>query len=173
VVPHLWLGQVFQLLTKRLGVMMRKTSSYHPQTNGGLVGLERAHRSMKQLLLQVVERTGTSWPDALPLVAMLMNSAVHSSTGVSPNFVLFGRDVSMPLDVMVLPAEIADLDAKEHGLEVVQRMKTTYAAVQEQQLKSASRNGRRVNQDRVPFEAEVGDFVFVNLHRVVNCGCKG
>ena len=83
------------------GVSKSRTSAYHPQGDG-LV--ERFNRSLLQLLRTYVDKEA-DWERYLPLVLYAYRTADHSSTGVSPFELMFGRQPAPTL------AELSDLSA--------------------------------------------------------------
>ena len=72
------------------GIVKSRTTSYHPQGDG-LV--ERFNRSLLQMLRAFVEKE-SDWERYLPLVLYAYRTAVHSSTGVTPFSLMFGRSPS-------------------------------------------------------------------------------
>ena len=89
---HLDQGQNFEstLLRSTLevfGVVKSHTTAYHPQGDGMV---ERFNRSLLQLLRTYVEKEN-EWERYLPLVLFAYRTATHSSTGVSPFTLMFGR----------------------------------------------------------------------------------
>ena len=43
---------------------------------------------------------GRNWVECLPMVELLVNSAITESTGMSPAYVMFGRWLRMPVDCL-------------------------------------------------------------------------
>ena len=41
---------------------------------------------------------GRNWVECLPMVKLVVNSAVAESTGMSPAYVMFGQRFRMPVD---------------------------------------------------------------------------
>ena len=41
-----------------------------------------------------------NWLQALPMAELAINSAVSDSTGMSPAFVVYGRSVRLPVDLL-------------------------------------------------------------------------
>ena len=72
---------------KSFGVHKSHTTAYHPE-GGGMV--ERFNRSLLQLLRSYVDNEA-DWEQHLPLVLYAYRTAAHSSTGVSPYMLMFGR----------------------------------------------------------------------------------
>ena len=70
------------------GVSKLRTTAYHPQGDGMV---ERLNRSLLQMLRTYVERQ-EDWEKYLPLVLHAYRSAPHSSTGISPFMLMFGRE---------------------------------------------------------------------------------
>lgn len=74
------------------GVNKTRTTAYHPQGDGMV---ERFNRSLLQLLRAYVKKK-EDWEQYLPLVLYAYRTAVHSSTGVSPFQLMFGRTQEFP-----------------------------------------------------------------------------
>ena len=70
------------------GIQKSHTTAYHPQGDG-LV--ERFNRSLLQLLRAYIDKH-SDWEQHLPLALYAYRTAIHSSTGVSPHFLMFGRE---------------------------------------------------------------------------------
>ncbi|KRZ47210.1 Gag-Uncharacterized protein, partial [Trichinella nativa] len=82
---------------KIFGVEKTRSSPYHPQGNG-LV--ERANRTLLNTLAKLChESQDRSWDQLLPLATMAYNSTAHETTGQSPFCMLFGKQMSLPLDI--------------------------------------------------------------------------
>lgn len=118
------------------GIAKSRTTAYHPQGDGMV---ERLNRSLLQLLRLYVDKQPADWERYLPLVLYAYRTAVHSSTGVSPFQLMFGRqpkssdfDHQLAFDVSSyqghLQAKIAELrDLVETNLaEAAAHQKTTY-----------------------------------------------
>lgn len=69
------------------GVSKSRTTAYHPQGDGMV---ERFNRSLLQLFRTYTSRQA-DWEQHLPLVLYAYRSAVHSSIGVAPFQLMFGR----------------------------------------------------------------------------------
>jgi transposase InsO family protein len=105
-------------LCTRLGIDKVRTTAYHPASNGSV---ERLHRSMNSMLAKSVDDNQKNWTEVLPYVMAAYRSAVHESTGYSPNFLHFGREVRAPLDLVLKP-EPDDLSINDYVATVQQRL---------------------------------------------------
>ena len=70
------------------GIQKSHTTAYHPQGDG-LV--ERFNRSLLQLLRTYIDKQ-SDWEQHLPLALYAYRTATHSSTGISPHLLMFGRE---------------------------------------------------------------------------------
>jgi hypothetical protein len=84
-------SSVWDALTRRLGVKMRFTTAYHPQSNG-LV--ERLHRHLKEALR--ARLAGADWPQHLPWVLLGLGAAPREDSGISAAELVYGCPLSLP-----------------------------------------------------------------------------
>ena len=78
---------------RRLGVEHVQTSAYHPQANGAV---ERLVRTMKEILAAKVTGAMHDWPAVMPQVRAEYMDRLHSSTGFSPNQLVYTTPVRLP-----------------------------------------------------------------------------
>lgn len=78
------------------GCKKDRTTPYHPQGNGAC---ERFNRTLLSLLSTIDVGSQAQWPTALPALLQAYNNTTHSSTGMTPHYVLFGRHARLPVDV--------------------------------------------------------------------------
>ncbi|VUZ49359.1 unnamed protein product [Hymenolepis diminuta] len=78
-----------------------RTTSYHPESNGQV---ERTNRTLKSLLRLQLERfEQNQWDVALPTCLLAYRAAVHASTGHTPAFLTYGREIRLAADVINEP----------------------------------------------------------------------
>ena len=89
-----FLSYQVQNLLQRFGIQHRRTSPYHPQTNGRL---EKFNDVLTQMLARMTapERQN-AWDECLPDALLAHRAHTSSSTGVSPFFLLYGREARLP-----------------------------------------------------------------------------
>lgn len=80
-------------------VVHRKSTSYHPQTNGLT---ERFNRTLGDMIAMYVSSDHSNLDLVLSFVTYAYNTATQAITGFSPFFLLYGREPSCILDT-VLP----------------------------------------------------------------------
>ena len=84
-------------MCKLLGIHKTRTTPYHPQSDGMV---ERFNRTLAAMLSAYVSTNQRDWDEQLPYVTMAYRSTEHETTGLSPNMLMVGREVSTPLDLM-------------------------------------------------------------------------
>ncbi|TNC93563.1 MAG: putative integrase core domain protein, partial [Rhodocyclaceae bacterium] len=90
-------NQVMHGLCDWAGTIKTRTTPYHPQGNGAV---ERVNRTIREAVTAICEEFGTKWTDALPFALWSMRSAVSRTTGSTPYYLLFGREMRLPFDYL-------------------------------------------------------------------------
>ena len=90
-------SDVFKEVCGLLNIMKTRTTAYHPQRDG-LV--ERFNRTLQDMIATTVKDHPFDWEQALPKVCMAYNTSVHSTTGYTPFYLMFGREARLPIDIV-------------------------------------------------------------------------
>ena len=83
----------FRHQLERFGVEHIHTSSHHPQSNGAA---ERVVQTLKSMLAAKVAGAMHDWRSMLPTLRMEYMQRRHSTTGYSPNELVFATEVRLP-----------------------------------------------------------------------------
>ena len=75
---------------------------YHPQSDGLT---ERWNRTLLGMLATCVEDRTENWEDYVQKVCMAYNTSTYATTGFTPFFLMFRRQVRIPADLMYGTAE--------------------------------------------------------------------
>ena len=87
---------LFRRRCEILGI--EKIRTVHNPKSDGLV--ERHNRTIQAMLARVVNECRNDWDDHLPFVMRAYRASRHDSTKCSPNLLMFGREVTFPVDLM-------------------------------------------------------------------------
>ena len=68
--------------------------------------VERTNKTIVQIIakLKDPERNQRDGDEQIPFALLAYQSTVHRSTGETPNMMMLGREVELPLDLMIAPA---------------------------------------------------------------------
>ena len=89
-------SKLFQSLMHSLQIDLTRTTSFHPQSN---VVTERMNRTLLNLLAKTLDDFQSNWNHQAPYVMMAFRTSVHESTGYTPQFLVFGEKISLPIDI--------------------------------------------------------------------------
>ena len=124
---------LFANLLKKFEIDKTRTATFHAQSNSVI---ERMNRTLLNMLAKCINEDQTNWSVKLPYVLMAYRSSVHESTGFTPHHLVFGHEISLPLDLKyrpppgTIPVDVHDwISQKEEAFrqayELVRRNATT------------------------------------------------
>ena len=122
-------SQLIAEICKLLGIKKTHTTAYHPQSDG-LV--ERFNRTLLGMLSTATRDNPFNWESHLRPLCMAYNTSVHPTTGFSPFFLMFGRQVRMPVDVMYGSPNDEEASPAEHVANLKKRLESAYQRVRDQ-----------------------------------------
>ena len=94
-------NNLFNKMTSLLQIKHTYSMPYHPMGNASI---ESSHFRIKTILRASLGRQPTSlWPVAVRGAVRTFNSLQQSSTGLTPNFLFYGRETALPLSSLVSP----------------------------------------------------------------------
>ena len=140
-----FIAELFSETCKLLGIRRKLTATYHPQTNM----TERVNRTLKQQIRIYAQQNQKTWDKEIQKLAFAIRTSVNETTGETPAFLNFGRDLKIPLDLIVgeeiqePPADLPDNKTiQQYKTNLIDSLKTAfniareYAEVQKWQQKS-------------------------------------
>jgi len=90
-------SQVMRELKSLLGIRGTFITPYRPCSNGLC---ERTNGTIESMIMCMVEEERHTWDKVLPYVLSAYRATPHTSTGYSPNMMLYGRETNLPCDIM-------------------------------------------------------------------------
>ena len=140
-------------LHKLIGMELRMSSAYHPESDGST---ERANRTVSQMLRQCVGPNQRDWVSKLPAIEFAINMARSESTGYAPFFLNTGR---MPRP-MIWDGAAAD---EYPGVRAyAQKVKAAVMAAHDCLIAARVKQTRDANRRRRPAPFAEGDLVYVS-----------
>ena len=119
------------------------------------------------MLAAYVNTRLTDWDDLLPPVMMAYRSSVHRTLDETPNAMLLGREVRLPMSAMVgLPPE-ADYDQKlatDYAADLSEAMQQAHSTVAEHMDASYSYQKKQYDRNVKVQTLQVGQAVWLRVY---------
>lgn len=150
-------SNLFQAVCALLQIAKTRTTAYRPSANGQV---ERMNRIVLHIIRCLLGRNKRDWDEYLPYVGMAIRATVNRSTGFTPNMMVFGREVTMPIDIIMGTADAEQHEPGEYLMGLIERLKQTHALARDT-LQAAQEYQKRTYDVRTRQRAfEVGDLVY-------------
>jgi len=149
-------AQAWMSIHQKLGTKMAHIAAYNAKANGAAEVMVKQMKTM----LAAFERQGLKWWRSLPACEKAYNDSVHSATGYTPFYMVFGRHPLPDLQSILEPAE--DRLVQEFINSTQSELARVYEdAISKVQANSIRETARR-NAGRSPtLEYKVGDYVYL------------
>ena len=151
-------GQLMSEICKLLGIDKMRTTAYKPSTNAAV---ERFHRTMNSMLGRMVDENQRDWDLMLPYVMAAYRSSRHEATQYTPNYLMLGREVYAPVDIVYsCPQNPASSNYDGYAEELEERLNRAYSFVRNHLKRAAERNKKYYDLRVRPQRYKVGDWVY-------------
>ena len=112
---------------KILGITKTRTTAFRPQSDGFV---ERFNRTLQQMISLFVNEKQTNWDRVIPMVLTAYRATPQETTGQSPNMLMLGREITLPVDLVAGPPPGEEShEVTEYGAELRNRMEKAFEAV--------------------------------------------
>ena len=139
---------------EELGTRLHFSTAYHPQTDGQS---ERTIQTLEDMLRACVLDFGGSWDAYLPLAEFSYNNSHHSSIGMPPFELLYGRRCRTPICWGEVGQRVMG------STEIVLQTSEQIQQVRQRLLTAQSRQKSYADRCRSELEFQVGDFVLLKV----------
>lgn len=161
-----FVGREMKQLASTYEVQLKHTAYYHPQANA----CERQHRTLKVMLSSFVKDKQRDWDVLLPKVACAMRTSRSESTGLTPYFINFGREM-----VLRGPDHVPPLNQQQEGSEPLPPpeerasiLEKVFRDVRKRLDQAQARSQKNYNLRRRDVRYEIGDRVWRREHALSN-----
>lgn len=161
----IFLSHLWQELFRLSGTKLRMSSAYHPQSDGQT---EIVNKVLQQYLRCFVFDQPAKWGRILHWTEWHYNTSIHSSTGLTPFEIVYGKPPPTLLQyvqgsskIEAVESELLDRDS------VLEKLKAKL-------LKAQNTMKSYADKKRLPHPFKVGDLVFIKLrpHRQSSLGAQ-
>ena len=119
---------VIKEVSSLLQIKKTRTTPYHPQSDG-LV--ERFNRTLLSMLATTIADHPWDWEDNLRQLCYAYNTSVHSSTGYTPFFLMFGRQARIPVDLAFQLPQNTPVYHNPYAIHLQNTLRDSYKQVRE------------------------------------------
>ena len=135
-------GTVIQEICRLLNIKKSETPAYNAKSNI----VERAHRDLGAHLRSLMEETQQTWSECLPVALLAMQTSKCKSTGFSPFFMPYGREASLPIDVVYGSEPSRRLGPVQFANDLFNRLQKSFEIARENQKRMIIKNRQSYNQ---------------------------
>ena len=130
-----------------LGIHKTRTTAFHPQSDGFI---ERFNRTLQQMLSLYINDKQTDWDQIVPLVLAAYRATPQETTGQSPNLLMMGREVMLPVDLaMGIPPGDEPKEVTEYGVQLRDDMEQVFEVVRKRAGRAMERQKRYYDRRKV------------------------
>ncbi|KAK3084013.1 hypothetical protein FSP39_006719 [Pinctada imbricata] len=151
---------LFKQLCERMAIHKARTTAFRPSANDQV---ERYNSTLMDAVRCFSSRTPKYWDVYLPQLASALRSAINRSTGYTPNMLMLGRDVNMPVDLIFPGPEPSEKeDYEDYVNKLVVQIQSAHEIAREK-LKSGQAIAKRDYDLKVHEHTySVGDVVYIS-----------
>lgn len=151
-------SSLFKEVAALLGIGKTRTTAFHPQSDGMV---ERFNRTLEAMLSTVVSDNQQDWDLWLPHMTMAYRSSIHESTQETPNVMMLGREMNLPIDLMVPPSPGEEFSSINYVDELRSKFRKVHDIARVAAKKASERQKRTYDLSSNTKTYQVGDQVWL------------
>ncbi|PIK55025.1 Retrovirus-related Pol polyprotein from transposon [Apostichopus japonicus] len=151
-------SNLFKELAQLLGIDKTRTTAFHPQSDGMV---ERFNRTLEAMLSAVVSENQRDWDEWLPHVTMAYRSSVHETTGETPSVMMLGREMNLPVDLLVPPPHVEISSSISYVSKLEEKLRTVHEMARIETNASVERQKKSYDRLSNAKNYNVGDKVWL------------
>ena len=136
-------SKVMAQVCKLLDIEKTRTSPLHPQSDGQV---ECYNRTLVEMLRGKLKESQEDWDLQLQPCMMAYRSSIHESTGETPNMLMLGREIEVPLDVITELTPDSPPLTTEYALALQQRLAGAHEVARRHLGRAAERQKRNYDK---------------------------
>ena len=152
-------SNLFKEVCALLGIKKTRTTPYNPKSDGMV---ERFNRTLLGMLVTMIDpnENQQDWDRHIPFALAAYRSTVHETTQETPNMMMFGREVTHPLDLSANQPAAPQLNT-DYAENLRNRMDDIHTRVTEQTDKNMRRQKRNYDRHASNETLSSGQFVWL------------
>lgn len=155
-------SSLFKEICSMLEMAKLRTTPYRPSSNGQV---ERMNREILFKIRAYLDNRQRDWDVYLPIIGMALRATRNESTGYSPNMMMLGREVDLPLDMLVGPQTDQEANQSASSRSYVHDLQTrlhdTHAVARERLHDTLQQRKRLYDRKQHSSTFGVDDFVYL------------
>ena len=145
-----------------LGVKKTRTCPLHPRGDGFI---ERFNRILVSMVASILDpdRHQTDWDERIPYAMLAYRSAVQESTGETPAMMMMGREIMMPVDIVVAqPTPVEEETEPDYPSQLRQTLQDVHEKARSTLQMAANRQAKMYDRNTQLRSFNVGDWVWLH-----------
>ena len=150
---------LFRDCCRLLGIRKTRTTDLHPESDGMV---ERFKRTLVQEIAKRCRHGQSDWDQYIPSILLAYRSAEHESTGYTPAQLMLGRELRLPLDLLLeRPPGVESQSPADYVRSQSDRMRAVRTQVEKNLRTSAETMKQRKDLKATLKPLEEGDKVWL------------
>lgn len=152
-------SEVFQTVCELLDIDKTRTTPFRPQSDGQV---ERFNATLQKILATTSERCHWDWDLMVPYAVMAYRATKHSSTGFTPNMMLFGREITEPIDLVAgkPPNDTMTKTFPQYVVQMRERLELAHRVTRDALGQSVERAKKQYDKRAARTHYKIGDAVW-------------
>lgn len=143
---------------KLLKIEKHTTTAYHAQSDAVV---ERLNSTIINSLSHLVNESHNDWDRYLPFALLAHRTAVHTTTKFTPAFLLYGRELTLPHDILTQRPTFSYAENREYAHDMSVRLHNAFEIAYKNLNEAAEKQESRRDKVAKNKDINVGDNVYL------------